>query len=38
MLRAMQETGEEFRQGKIAVLPVTSAASSVPERTDVSAQ
>jgi hypothetical protein len=38
MLRAMQETGEEFRQGKIAVLPVASAASSVPERTDVSAQ
>jgi hypothetical protein len=25
LLRAMRETGEEFREGKIAILPATSA-------------
>jgi hypothetical protein len=29
MLRAMQETGEEFRQGKIALLPMANTATSV---------
>jgi len=37
MLRAMQETGEEFRQGKIALLPaanpVANSASPTLERT-----
>jgi hypothetical protein len=27
VLRAMQETGEEFRQGKIALVPTASATS-----------
>jgi hypothetical protein len=27
ILRAMRETGEEFRRGKIAMLPVSEAAS-----------
>ncbi len=30
MLRAMQETGEELRQGKITLLPVSSASTSLP--------
>jgi hypothetical protein len=31
LTRAMRETGEEFRQGKIAQPPVTEASSSTPE-------
>ncbi len=40
MLRAMQETGEEFRQGKIAMLPVTNTTSPALARTvrDANAQ
>lgn len=30
MLRAMQETGEELRQGKVVLLPVANAATSLP--------
>ncbi len=30
LLRAMRETGDEFRQGKIAVLPATSAGAQQP--------
>ncbi len=30
LLRAMRETGDEFRQGKIAVLPATSAGALQP--------
>ena len=33
MLRSMQETGEEFRQGKIGVPAVANAATSTPEQT-----
>jgi hypothetical protein len=32
ILRAVQETGEEFRQGKIAALPVGNTTSTAPER------
>ena len=32
MLRSMQETGEEFRQGKIASLPAANNTSSVLEQ------
>jgi hypothetical protein len=32
ILRAMRETGEEFRQGKIAGLPAVTITSTVPER------
>jgi hypothetical protein len=40
MLRAMQETGEEFRQGKIAMLPAANTTSTALERTvkDANAQ
>ncbi len=31
LTRAMRETGEEFRQGKIALPPVTEASSSTQE-------
>jgi hypothetical protein len=33
MLRSMQETGEEFRQGKIVFPPTANTASSSPEQT-----
>lgn len=32
VLRAMRETGEEFRQGKIASIPMARAASSMPNQ------
>jgi hypothetical protein len=32
ILRAVQETGTEFRQGKIAALPAGNTTSSAPER------
>jgi hypothetical protein len=32
ILRAVQETGEEFRQGKIAALPTANTTSTAPER------
>lgn len=34
ILRAMQETGEEFRQGKIADLPVANTTSTVSQRVE----
>ena len=34
ILRAMQETGEEFRQGKIADLPVANTTSTVSRRVE----
>jgi hypothetical protein len=33
ILRAMQETGQEFRQGKIATFPMTTPTSAVSEQT-----
>ena len=30
LLRAMRETGDEFRHGRVAVLPATNAATSIP--------
>jgi hypothetical protein len=32
ILRAVQETGEEFKQGKIAALPAATTTSTAPER------
>lgn len=38
MLRSMQETGEEFRQGKIALLPVATTASSLEHTAKIAAE